>query len=55
MSDIVFAAVALFGTIIVATAGYRFIGREDDRFERIALGASPAAWSDDTTDEVLRR
>jgi hypothetical protein len=55
MNDIVIAAFALFGVAVVAATGYRFIGREDERFERIALGDSPAAWGEATADATLIR
>ena len=55
MHDIVLASVALFGVIIVATVGSRFMAREDDRAERIALGDSPAAWGQDTADVFMVR
>ena len=55
MNDIVIAAFALFGVAVVAATGYRFIAREDDRFERIALGDSPAAWGEATADATLIR
>jgi hypothetical protein len=53
MTDIVWAAVAVFGLVIVAASGYRFITREDERFERIALGSAPAAFSTETADATL--
>lgn len=55
MHDIVIGAIALFGIVIVAASGYRFMSREDDRFERIALGDAPAAWGAETADATLVR
>jgi hypothetical protein len=53
MTDIVWAAFAVFGVVIVAATGYRFISREDERFERIALGSAPAVFTTDTADATL--
>lgn len=55
MNEIVLAASALFGVVIICASGYKFMGREDDRLERIALGDSPAAWGEATADEVMTR
>lgn len=55
MSDIVMAAIALFSVVVIAASGHRFINREDERFERIALGSSPATFSDETADATLIR
>jgi hypothetical protein len=55
MHELVFAAIALFGVIMVAGFGVRFVSRADERFERIALGDSPAEWGADTADAVMAR
>jgi hypothetical protein len=55
MHDIVFAAAALFGVVVVAISGHKFMVRDDERFERIALGVTPAVYSDAIADEVVSR
>ena len=55
MHEIVIAAIALFGVVIVAASGHKFMLREDDRHEFVALDSAPALWSEETADAAISR